>query len=155
MRKNKKIDNKKQKGEFDNKIIDIRRVARVVAGGRRFSFRVGMIAGNRRGEVGVGIGKAADTVTAIEKAFRNAKNNMIKFGLTKDFSIPNDTDAKFGSAYIIIRRSSKGRGLVAGSSVRTVLALAGVKNATAKIISRSKNKLNNAKAAICALRKLK
>lgn len=150
-----KENSKIHKSEFENKVIDIRRVARVVAGGRRFSFRVGLVAGNKNGEVGVGVGKASDTSLAIEKAFRDAKNNAIKFNLNKNFSIPHDTEANFGSAHVIIKSASKGQGLVAGSSVRIILDLAGVKNANAKIVSRSKNKLNNAKAAINALRKLK
>lgn len=127
----------------------------MVAGGRRFSFRVTIVAGNRKGEVGVGMGKAADTAAAIEKAFRNAKKGIIKVKLTKDFSISHETEAKFAAAKIILKPASKGRGLIAGSSVRTVLDLAGVKNINAKIISRSKNKVNNARAAICALQKLR
>jgi small subunit ribosomal protein S5 len=147
--------NKNQKSEFEQKIIDIRRVARVVAGGRRFSFRVTVVAGNRKDEVGVGLGKASDTATAIEKAFRNAEKNLIKVKVTKDFSIPHKTEAKFAAAKIIIKPAPHGRGLIAGSSVRTVLDLSGIKNASAKVLSRSKNKLNNARAAIEALRKLK
>ena len=139
-------------GEFTQKTIDIRRVARVVAGGRRFSFRITSVIGNKKGEVGVGTGKAADVSSAMEKAFRNAKKNIIKPKLTKDFSIPYKVEAKFGSARIMLRPSAKGRGLIAGSSVRIVLELAGIKNVTAKILSRSKNKLNNAKAAIKALK---
>ncbi len=127
----------------------------MVAGGRRFSFRVTIVAGNRKGEVGVGIGKASDTAAAIEKAFRHAKKGIIKVKLTKDFSIPHETEAKFAAAKIILKPALEGRGLIAGSSVRTVLDLAGVKNINAKIISRSKNKVNNARAAICALQKLR
>lgn len=146
--------NKKAKGDFDQKIIDIRRVARVVAGGRRFGFRVTVVAGNRKGEVGVGVGKAADTATAIEKAFRKARKNAVIVKLTKDFSIPHKTEAKFSTARIILKPASKGRGMVAGSSARTVLEMTGIKNITSKILSRSKNKINNARATICALAKL-
>ncbi len=137
--------------EYEQKIIDIRRVARVVAGGRRFNFRVTLVIGNRKGEVGVGIGKADDTAAAIEKAFRNAKRNLIKIPLTEKGLIPSETRGKFGSAFVYIKPSSGGRGLVAGGSVRTVLDLAGVRSTTAKILSSSKNKLNNARAAIAAL----
>ena len=150
---NKKFGNKK-KDDFDNKIIDIARTARVVAGGRRFSFRVSLVVGNRKGEVGVGLGKAPDTSLAIEKALKNAKKNLIKPNLTKKFSIPRRVEAKFASAKVLMRPSSS-HGLVAGSSVRTVLDLAGIKGVNAKIISRSKNKLNNARAAIEALKKIK
>lgn len=141
--------------EYEQKIIDIRRTARVVAGGRRFSFRVSLVAGNRKGKVGVGLGKAQDTAAAIEKAFRNAKKNIMEVPLTKEGKIPYEVEAKYGSAYIIMKPAPVGRGLVAGSSVRIVLDLAGVKNINAKILSRSKNKLNNARAAIVALKKLK
>jgi small subunit ribosomal protein S5 len=148
-------DNKREKSDFDQKMIDIRRVARVMAGGRRFNFRVTVIAGNRNGEVGVGLGKASDTASAIEKAFRQAKKNAIKVKLTKNLSIPTGTEAKFASSLIVLRPAPEGHGLVAGSSLRTVLDLAGIKNAIAKILTRSKNKVNIARATICALRKLK
>lgn len=141
--------------EFEQKTIDIRRVARVVAGGRRFSFRVTSVIGNRKGEVGVGLGKAGGVAEAIEKSFRHARRNSIKPKLTKDFSIPYQVEAKYAGARIILRPSPKGKGLIAGSSVRNVLELAGIKNITAKVLSRSKNKLNNARAAIKALKMLK
>ena len=147
--------NRNQKGDYEQKMIDIRRVARVVAGGRRFNFRVTIIAGNRNGEVGVGMGKASDTATAIEKAFRNAKKNITVVKLTKNLSVPHQSEAKFGSTRIILKPAQHGRGLIAGSSARTVLDLAGVKNVNAKIISRSKNKVNIAKATIKALKRLK
>lgn len=140
--------------EFEQKIVGIRRVTRVMAGGRRFSFSVSMVIGDKKGKVGVGVGKAGDTQLAIEKAFRNAKKNLVTIPLTKDQHIPHDVSAKYASSEIIIM-PAPGRGLVAGSSVRTVLELAGVKDVTAKILSRSKNKLNNARAAVTALRELK
>ncbi len=140
--------------EFEQKIIDIRRVARVAAGGRRFNFRVTLVIGNRKGEVGVGTGKAEDTAAAIEKAFRNAKKNLIRVSLTDNGSIPCETEGKFGASDVYIKPAFGGRGLVAGGSVRTILDLAGVKNTSAKIISTSKNKLNNAKATIDALLKI-
>ncbi|MCX6736465.1 MAG: 30S ribosomal protein S5 [Candidatus Parcubacteria bacterium] len=136
--------------EFSQKIIDIRRVARVVAGGRRFSFSVVVVAGDKKGKVGVGIGKAGDTALAIEKAVTSAKKNMITVRRTKEGSVPHETSAKYSSARVVIM-PAPGRGLVAGSSVRSVLDLAGVTNVTAKLRSGTKNKLNNAKAAILAL----
>lgn len=144
-----------KKQDFDQKVIDIRRVARVVAGGRRFNFRVTVIAGNRKGEVGIGIGKADDTSSAIEKAFRQAKKNLIKIPLTANSSIPHESEAKFAASRIYIKPAKSGKGLVAGGSVRTVLNLAGITDVTAKILSPTKNKLTNAKAAIEALKKLK
>lgn len=140
--------------EFDQKIISIRRVTRVMAGGRRFTFSVAMVIGDRRGKVGVGIGKAGDTQLAIEKAMRDAKKHMITLPLNKDSHIPHDVHTKYASSEVMIM-PAPGRGLVAGSSVRTVLELGGVKDVTAKIFSRSKNKLNNARAAIEALKLLK
>ena len=142
------------RSEFDQKIISIRRVTRVVAGGRRFSFSVAMVIGNKKGSVGVGIGKASDTALAIEKAVRSAKKNLIKVPLSGEMRIPHNINAKYCASEVIIM-PAPGKGLVAGSSVRTVLELAGIKNVSAKILSRSKNRLNNAQAAIKALSKLK
>jgi small subunit ribosomal protein S5 len=141
------------KPEFDQKIINIRRVTRVVAGGRRFSFSVALVAGNRKGQVGVGLGKAGDTSLAIEKAFRDAKRHMLKVKMTKTRSIPHEVGAKYSSSVLTVM-PAPGRGLIAGSSVRDVLELAGITDITAKILSRSKNKLNNARAAIKALNTL-
>jgi len=140
--------------EFDQKIISIRRVTRVMAGGRRFSFSVAMVIGDKKGKVGVGIGKAGDTQLAIEKAIRDAKKEMITVLMDKEGRIPHDVHVKYASSEVMMMPAA-GRGLVAGSSVRTVLELAGVKDITAKIFSRSKNKLNNARAAVEALKQLK
>tara|TARA_B100002051_G_scaffold276805_1_gene328534 strand:- start:4444 stop:5109 length:666 start_codon:yes stop_codon:yes gene_type:complete len=140
--------------EFDQKIVSIRRVTRVMAGGRRFSFSVSMVIGDKKGKVGVGVGKAGDTQLAIEKAVRDAKKNMIQIPMTKEGHIPHDVHVKYASSEVMIM-PAPGRGLVAGSSVRTVLELGGVKDVTAKLFSRSKNKLNNARAAVEALKQLK
>ncbi len=140
--------------EFDQKIISIRRVTRVMAGGRRFSFSVSMVIGDKKGKVGVGVGKASDTQLAIQKAARDAKKNLIIIPMNKDGHIPHDVHTKYASSEVMIM-PAPGRGLVAGSSVRTVLELGGVKDVTAKIFSRSKNKLNNARAAVEALKQLK
>ncbi len=142
------------KPEFDQRIIAIRRVTRVAAGGRRFSFSVALVAGNRKGQVGVGTGKAGDTSLAIEKALKNAKKNMITVRTTSDMSIAHEIKAKFSSARVEIF-PAKGRGIAAGSSVRDVIDLAGIKDVTAKLHSGTKNKLNNARAAIKALSSLK
>jgi small subunit ribosomal protein S5 len=134
-------------------MISIRRVARVVAGGRRFSFSVTMVLGDKAGRVGVGVGKAGDTQLAIEKASRAAKKHMITLKLTETKSLPFNVEAKYCASVVEIR-PSKGRGLVAGSAVRTVLELAGVNDVTAKLLSRSKNPINNARAAIKALERI-
>lgn len=143
----------RERSEFAQKMIGIRRVARVMAGGRRFNFSVGIILGDKKGRVGVGLGKAMDTQLAIEKATRAAKKNMIMVNLTKSRSIPFNVEAKYASSVVEIR-PSRGRGLVAGSSVRSVLELAGVTDVTAKIMTRSKNPFNNARVAIEALKKV-
>lgn len=142
-----------RRSEFAQKLIGIRRVARVMAGGRRFNFSAALVLGDKKGRVGVGLGKAADTAQAIEKATRAAKRAMIQLSLTKNRSISRNIEAKYCASRVEIRPSI-GRGLVAGSSVRTVLELAGVSDVTAKLLSRSKNPVNNARAAIEALRKV-
>lgn len=142
------------RSEYDQRIITIRRVARVVAGGRRFSFSVALIVGNRKGKVGVGLGKAGDTTLAIDKAVRNGKKHFITVSLTPDNSIAHEVSGKYGASRVSIAPAPR-RGLVAGSSVRAVLELAGIGNIVAKIHSGSKNGLNNARAAIEALCSLK
>lgn len=136
--------------EFDQKILSIRRVTRVVAGGRRMSFAVSMVIGDKKGLVGVGTGKAGDTPLAIAKAIRSARKNMIRVRITKNGSIPHAVSAKYGSSYLNIM-PNKGKGMVAGSAVRDILHLTGLQNTTAKIHSGSKNKLNIARATIDAL----
>jgi len=138
------------KPEFDQKILNIRRVTRVVAGGRRFSFSVALVAGDKKGCVGLGLGKAGDTSLAINKALRNAKKNMVRLKLTKTMSLPHELSAKFSSSKVMLI-PNKGRGLVAGSVVRDIIKLAGAKDITGKILGGTKNKLNNAKATMLAL----
>lgn len=140
----------REKPEFDSKTISIRRVTRVVSGGRRFSLSVALVAGDRNGRIGLGTGKAMDTQVAIEKALKAAKRNMITLKLSKNKSLPHDVNAKFKSSEVMLM-PNKGRGLIAGSSARTILALAGVNNVTAKFYSGTKNKLNNARATMKAL----
>lgn len=138
------------KPEFEQKTIDVRRVTRVVAGGRRFTFSVAVAIGDRKGRVGVGLGKAGDTALAIDKAYKQAMKKMVQLKLTKDNSIPHELSAKYNSSYITLM-PNKSRGLIAGSSARVVFALAGIQNVTAKFHSGSKNKLNNARCAMKAL----
>ncbi len=138
------------RSEYDQKILNIRRVTRVASGGRRFSFSVALVLGNRKGSVGVGTGKAGDTSLAIDKATKNAKKNILKLTLTKTLSIPHEVRIKYSSARIMIM-PAKGRGLIAGSAVRDVLELAGVHDVAGKIFSGSKNKLNIARATVEAL----
>lgn len=141
------------KPEFDSKIIDIRRVTRVTSGGRRMNFSVAVVAGDRKGRVGVGLGKGVDTAGSVEKATREAKKNLIKIPLSAGMVIPHAVEGKSGSALVKIF-PARGSGVVAGSSARAVIELAGIKDVCAKFLSGSKNRLNNARAAIEALKKL-
>ena len=141
------------RSEFDQKILEIRRVTRVVAGGRRFSFSVAIVIGNKKGSVGVGMGKASDTSLAIEKAARQARKHLVSIPLTKEMRIPHETEAKFCASSVMLF-PAPGRGLSAGSSVRAVLELGGVRDVGAKLLSRSKNSFNNAQATVKALKKL-
>lgn len=149
--------NRKPREESDvaHRLIDLRRVARVVAGGRRFSFRATVVAGNKAGQVGIGIAKGTDTSLAIEKALRRAKTAFIQVPITKTRSIPHEVEVKSDAAHLLLKPARAGRGLVAGGAVRTVLDFAGIENASAKILSRTTNKLNNARVTIEALKKLR
>ncbi|NNM83665.1 30S ribosomal protein S5 [Candidatus Parcubacteria bacterium] len=143
----------RERGEFDQVTVDARRVARVMAGGRRFNFSLVVIIGDKKGRVGVGLGKAIDTALAIDKATRDAKRHLITVPRTASGSISHQVFAKYASSTVEII-PSKGRGLVAGSAVRTVLDLAGVTDVVTKIHTRSKNKLTIARATVAALQKL-
>ncbi len=142
------------KPEFDQKMVSIRRVTRVTSGGRRMTFAVAIAIGDKKGSVGLGTGKGGDTAIAIAKALRQAKKNMFKIKVTKEMSIPHHVSGKFSSSKVTMM-PNKGKGLVAGSAVRDLITLAGLKNITAKINSGSKNKLNNARAAYVTLYQLR
>lgn len=143
----------RERGEFDQVTIDARRVARVMAGGRRFNFSLVVVIGDHKGRVGVGLGKGADTALAIEKATRDAQKHLITIPRTDTHSIPHAVRVKYASSVVEVI-PSKGRGLVAGSAMRTVLDLAGITDVVAKIHSRSKNKLTIARATVSALKQL-
>lgn len=144
----------RERGEFDQVTIDARRVARVMAGGRRFNFSLVVVIGDRKGRVGVGLGKGVDTALAIDKATRDAKKHLFTVPRTASGSIPHEVATKYASSTVEII-PSRGRGLVAGSAMRTVLDLAGVTDVVTKIHSRSKNKLTIARATVEALKKLR
>jgi len=137
------------RSEFDQKILDIRRVTRVSAGGRRFSFSVAIAIGNKKGKVGIGTGKGTDIALAIQKAVKNAELNTIQIKTTKTMSIPHEVDAKFNSARVIIMPSPH-RGIIAGSALRNIIELGGLNDINGKILSGSKNKLNIARATLKA-----
>jgi small subunit ribosomal protein S5 len=141
----------RERSEFEQATLEVRRVARVMAGGRRFSFSVAVVIGDKKGRVGVGLGKGADTALAIDKAIRDAKKHLVTIPLTKDRSIAHDVSIKYASSTVSII-PSPGRGLVAGSAMRVVLEHAGVTNVVTKILSRTKNKLTIARATVAALK---
>lgn len=145
--------NRQEKPEFDQKLLDVARVARIVAGGRRFSFRTVVAIGNRAGKVGIGVAKGKDVSQAVDKAVHEAKKRLISVPI-KGTTISYDVSSKYGAVKILLKPAAKGRGLVAGGVVRIICDLAGIKDISAKIVSRSTNKLNNAKATIEAFKKL-
>jgi len=142
------------KEEFESKLLDLARVTRVTGGGKRLRFRAVVVVGDRKGSIGLGIDKGKDVSQAVEKATRRAKKNLITIAI-KENTIPYEVQTKLGPAEILLKPQRKGRGLVAGGAVRTICDLAGIKDISSKILSRSKNKLNNARATIEALKKLK
>lgn len=152
-RDNKKFRGRREKPEFDQKLLDLARVARVVKGGRRFRFRASLVIGNHKGKVGVGVGKGADVADSIKKAFDDAKKNLITVKIYKN-TIPHDIFIKKGSAKILLKPSPEGRGIVAGGAVRAVVDFAGIKDISSKSLGTA-NKLNVARATIEALKELK
>lgn len=135
--------------QFDERVIHVNRVARVVKGGRRFRFQALVVVGDRKNKVGVGVSKGADVTAAVTKATDVAKKNMIKVELYKG-TLPHEAESKVGGAHILIKPASAGTGLIAGGVVRTVLEVAGVKNVLSKSLG-SSNKINTAYATIKAL----
>ncbi|MCX6724193.1 MAG: 30S ribosomal protein S5 [Candidatus Staskawiczbacteria bacterium] len=142
------------KDDFQTKLLDLARVTRVTGGGKRMSFRAVVVAGDKKGKVGIGIDKGKDVSQAIEKATRRAKRDLVNVIIVEG-TIPHEVEAKSGPAVILLKPQKKGRGLVAGGAVRMICDLAGIKNISSKILSGSKNKLNNARATMEALKKLK
>lgn len=145
---------KQVKDEFKERLLDLRRVTRVVAGGKRFRFRATLVIGDLKGRVGVGVAKGLDVQSAIEKARRDAKKNIITVILKESRTVPYDVEAKYSAAKVRIKPAVRGHGLIAGGAARIVLELAGVKDISAKILGRTPNKLTNALATIEALKKL-
>ena len=138
--------------QFDERVVNIDRVARVVKGGRRFRFRALVVVGDKKGKVGIGIAKGADVTTAVAKAVEVAKKNFITVNLYKG-TLPHEAEAKVGGARILIKPAAAGTGLIAGGVVRTVLEVAGVSNVLSKSLG-STNKINTAYATIEALQSL-
>lgn len=143
-----------EKEKFESKLLSLDRVTHVRAGGKKLRFRATVVIGNRAGKVGIGTSSATDVALAVEKAINQAKKNVIEVPIVND-TIPHQVYAKFGPAKIILKPQRKGMGLVAGGTVRIVCQLAGIKNISSKILSRSTNPLNNAFATFEALKKLR
>jgi len=134
------------------RLVKVSRVSKVTKGGKKLSFRAVIVVGEK-GQVGVGVGKAADVANAFRKAKADGKKNLITVPLTKSLSIPHDTKGNYGACKIMMRPSFEGSGVIAGGAVRTVLEVAGIKNVIAKQLG-SNNLLNNARASIVALENL-
>ena len=144
----------KEAKEFDEEVLQIDRVTRVVKGGRRLRFRVTVAIGDRKGRVGIGIGKATEVVNGIKKAVSKAKRSLINVSITDTGTIPHEVKIKHKSAKLFIMPASQGTGVIAGGSLRKILSLAGVKNVLSKNFG-TNNKLVTAQASIKALKMLR
>ncbi len=136
-----------------DKVVYINRVAKVVKGGRRFSFTALVVVGDGEGIVGIGKGKASEVPEAIRKAIEQAKKSLLQFPI-KDKTIPHRVIGKFGSGTVVINPAVKGTGIIAGGAVRALLEVAGVQNVVAKSL-RSHNPFNSVKATLNGLASLK
>lgn len=141
------------KDDMEQRILEVARVTRVMAGGKRMNFRACVALGDKKGNVGVGLGKGADVTMAVNKAVNKAKKNMVNVPMVND-TIPHEVLFKRGAARIIFKPAKKGRGVISGGVARIILELAGVKNVTTKALG-SNNKINNAYCTIEALRSLR
>jgi small subunit ribosomal protein S5 len=155
MAKGKKNSRAREKdSEWLERVVQIRRVTKVVKGGKKLSFRAIVVVGNERGQVGVGVGKASDVIGAVRKGVADGKKHLVTVPLTKVNSIPHPVNGRGGGAKVMMRPAGPGTGVIAGGAVRTVLELAGVQNVLAKQLG-SNNPLNNARAATDALASLR
>ena len=142
-----------QPKEFEEKVIAIDRVARVVQGGRRFRFRATVVVGDGKGRVGVGVGKGGEVMSAISKAVARAKTQIITVPL-QEHTIPHEIQVKFAGAIVMLKPASAGTGVIAGGAVRNVVEVAGIRDLLTKSLG-STNKVNNAYATAMALSQLK
>ncbi len=145
-------DRPTEKPEFDQKTLEIARVARVTKGGKRFSFRATVVAGNGKGKVGIGTAKGRDVQQSIQKAYHQAKKNLTPV-ITKDGTIPYQVEGKYSSATVILKPSKSG--IKAGGAVRVVAQMAGISGLTGKLTGRTNNKINIARATMLALSKIR
>ena len=141
------------KKDLESKVVEIKRVTRVVAGGKRMRFRALVVAGDRKGRVGVGLKKGTDVAEAVAKATNEAKKNLVTVAITNE-TIPHAVKFKYKSAVILIKPASPGSGVIAGGPVRAVIDLAGIRNISSKMLG-SSNKVSNVRAAYLALKSLR
>ncbi|TAK94994.1 30S ribosomal protein S5 [Patescibacteria group bacterium] len=144
---------RREKSEYDQKLLALDRVTRVVKGGRRFRFRATLVVGNRRGKVGVGVAKGSDVSDAISKANHSALKNLVEIQMDGN-TISHDVFKKLGSARVMLKPAKEGRGVIAGGAVRSVIDLVGIRDVVSKSLGTS-NKLSVARATIEALKSLK
>lgn len=144
---------RREKPEYDQKLLDLARVTRVVKGGRRFRFRATLVIGNRKGKVGVGVAKGADVSDAIQKAYQSALKNLVTIQLVGT-TIAHEVNTKLGAAKVLLKPGNEGRGVIAGGAVRAVVDLAGIKDIVSKSLG-SSNKLSVARATMQALQSVK
>ncbi len=142
-----------EQSDYEEKNLEVARVTRVTKGGKRMRFRVLSVIGNRKGRVGYGVGKGVDVAGATAKAVAQARKSLVTVTLVHD-TIPHPVTAKFAASKILLKPAPKGSGVKAGGAVRQVLELAGVPNASSKILG-SANKINNVKATFEALKQLR
>jgi small subunit ribosomal protein S5 len=149
-RRSRKPREKREPQEFEQQIVDLARVTRVTKGGKQLSFRATILIGDKKGRVGYGVEKGADVQIAVNKALKQAKKNLITVPIINE-TIPHRVEAKFKAGKVLIKPAPQGSGIIAGSAVRTVLELAGVPNASAKMTGKTNNKITNIKATFDAL----
>lgn len=149
-RKRGRRPSKREQPEFDQQIVDLARVTRVTKGGKQLSFRVCLVIGDRKGRVGYGIAKGKDVQLAVGKALNQAKKNLITVPLVKE-TVPHRVESKFKAGRVMIKPAPQGSGIIAGSAIRTVLELAGVPNASAKLMGNTGNKVVVVKTTFEAL----
>lgn len=152
-RKNQGEQRERQVPDFDQKVVEVKRVTRVVAGGKRMRFRALVVIGDRKGKVGFGLKKGRDVAESVNKAVNQAKKNMVTLPLVHE-TIPHEINIKYKSSKLILRPAKAGQGVIAGGAVRSVMDLAGVKNVMSKMIG-SNNKVNNVKAVFSAFKSMK